>query len=86
MLFRIADTTLKLYENIAGAKLRIALRHGKELTAQGIHLLLGIVHLLDAHAAALEAVFPFLGLRELFEQLRFAQLYNLGRRQFIFLH
>ena len=52
MLLRIADTTLKLYENIAGAKLRIALRHGKELTAQGIHLLLGIVHLLDAHAAA----------------------------------
>ena len=52
MLLRIADTTLKLYENIAGAKLRIALRHGKELTAQGIHLLLGIVHLLDAHGAA----------------------------------
>ena len=52
MLLRIADTTLKLYENIAGVKLRIALRHGKELTAQGIHLLLGIVHLLDAHGAA----------------------------------
>ena len=70
MLFRVADSPLKLYKTIAGAKLRIVLCHGKESSAQGVHQLLGIVHLRTAHAAA--------QLDDLCEQLAFMRHIALG--------
>ena len=70
MLFCIADPALKLYEYIAGAKLRIVLCHGKQFSAQDVHLLLGIVHLRNAHAMT--------KLDDLCEQLAFMRHIALG--------
>ena len=70
MLFRVADAPLKLNENIAGAQLRIVLCHGKKLSAQDVHLPLGIIHLRNAHAAA--------QLDDLCEQLTFMTHIALG--------